>query len=52
MMTPSVIPELVIVIGVIGTALAAILWKQPAPKRVPARARRNNKGRRGGQRLR
>jgi hypothetical protein len=51
MMTSSAIPELVTVIGVIGTALAAILWKQPAPKRVPARARRN-KGRRSGQRLR
>jgi hypothetical protein len=39
MMTPFAIPELAIIIGVIGTAIAGTLWR-PAPKRVPARARR------------
>jgi hypothetical protein len=47
MMTPIATPELAIVIGVIGAALAGMLWKQPTPKRVPARAR---KVRRTGQR--
>jgi len=46
-MTQPAIPELVIVIGVIGTALAGLLWKQPAPKRVPAKARPNKDGRNG-----
>ena len=46
MMTPIAIPGLAIFIGVIGAALAGLLSKQPAPKRVPVRAR--NKARRNG----
>jgi hypothetical protein len=44
MMTPLAIPGIAIVIGVIGTALAGMLWKQPVPKRVPVKAR--HRGRR------
>ena len=40
MMTPIAIPGLAIFIGVIGAALAGMLRKQPAPKRVLARARK------------
>ena len=47
MTTPFAIPELAVIIGVIGTALAGMLWKQPAPKRVTVRARRG-RARRGG----
>jgi hypothetical protein len=47
MMTPFTIPELAIIIGVIGTALAGMRWKQPEPKRVPAKARRGRARRNG-----
>lgn len=47
MMTPFAIPELAIIIGVIGTAVAGLTWARPEPRRVPARARLGKQHRRG-----
>jgi hypothetical protein len=43
MMIPLTAPGLAILIGIVGTALAGMLWKQPAPKQVPVKARRNSR---------
>jgi hypothetical protein len=42
-MIPLTAPGLAVVIGIVGTALAGILWKQPTPKQLPAKARRDGR---------
>ena len=46
MMIPLASPGLAALVVTVGAALAAMIWKQPAPKQVPVKARRSRDGQR------